>query len=87
MIFEFYLQIRGRRGGRGGPLFEHLQCLILEIVCNEAYKNSSIKKVFLENFLKFTGKHLCRSLFLIKLQAFQNGTLDTGVFLYILQNF
>ena len=27
------------------------------------------KKAGLENFAKFTGKHLCKSLFLIKLQA------------------
>ena len=27
------------------------------------------KKVVLRNFTKFTGKHLCQSLFLIKLQA------------------
>ena len=27
------------------------------------------KKVVLRNFAKFTGKHLCQSLFLIKLQA------------------
>ena len=30
----------------------------------------SVKKGVLKNFAKFTGKHLCRSLFLIKLQAF-----------------
>ena len=28
-----------------------------------------MKKDVLRNFAKFTGKHLCRSLFLIKLQA------------------
>ena len=29
----------------------------------------SYKKGVLNNFEKFTGKHLCRSLFLLKLQA------------------
>ena len=32
-------------------------------------KRCSIKKGALKNFTKFTGKHLCQSLFLIKLQA------------------
>ena len=27
------------------------------------------KKLFFKNFAKFTGKHLCQNLFLIKLQA------------------
>ena len=40
------------------------------------------KKGVLRNFAKFTGKHLCQSLFLIKLQAG-----GTGVFLWILWNF
>ena len=38
--------------------------------------NVFCKKGVLENFTKFTGKHLCQSLFLIKLQA-------SGVFLGI----
>ena len=39
----------------------------------------SVKKVFLENFAKFTGKHLCRDSFLIKLQAFLQNT-SSGCF-------
>ena len=31
----------------------------------------SIKKAVLKNFAIFTGKHLCWSLFLVKLQAFR----------------
>ena len=31
-------------------------------------RKCSVKKCLLTNFTKFTGKHLCRSLFLIKLQ-------------------
>ena len=34
-----------------------------------SHQRCSIKKGVLRNFAKFTGKHLCRSLFLIKLQA------------------
>ena len=44
----------------------------------------------LKNFEILTGKHLCWSLFLIKLQACKPATLlkrdsSTGVFLWILQ--
>ena len=43
-------------------------------------------------FAMFTGKHLCWSLFLIKMLAFKSATLlkddcNTGAFLGILQNF
>ena len=46
----------------------------------------------LKNFAIFTEKHLCWSLFLIKLQALRPATLlkrnsDKGVFLWILPNF
>ena len=33
------------------------------------HRRCSVKKVLLRNFLKFTEKHLCQNLFLIKLQA------------------
>ena len=48
------------------------------------------KKAVLRNFAIFTGKHLCWSLFLIKLQAFRPDSKrdsNTGVFLGILRNF
>ena len=54
------------------------------------YKNQApevfYKKAVLKNFSVFTGKHLCWSLFLIKLQAFRSATSlkrdpNTGVFL------
>ena len=32
-------------------------------------RRCSVKKGVLRNFAKFTGKHLCQSLFLLKLQA------------------
>ena len=45
--------------------------------CQEAVtRRCSVKKGVLKNFAKFTGKQLCQSLFLIKLQA-----SGTGVFL------
>ena len=34
-----------------------------------SHRGNSVKKCVLKNFGNFTGKHLCRSLFLIKLQA------------------
>ena len=39
------------------------------------------KKGVLRNFVKFTGKHLCQSLF------FNKADSGPGVFLWILQNF
>ena len=50
------------------------------------------EKSVLRNFAKFTGKHLCQSLFLIKLQPwglqlYLIRDSGTGVFLWILQNF
>ena len=55
----------------------------LELLC---------KKDVLRNFANFIGKHLCRSLFLIGLQAFRPAALlkrdsNTDVFLWNLQNF
>ena len=52
----------------------------------------SVKKDFLKNFANFKGKHLCWSLFLIKLQASRPATLlkrdsNTGVFLLSLRDF
>ena len=52
----------------------------------------SVKKGFLKNFAKFTRKHLCWSLFLIKLQAFKPVYLlkkdsNTGAFLWKLRIF
>ena len=45
-----------------------------------------MKEAVLKDFAIFTGKHLCWSLFLIKLLAFRGATLlkgdsNTGVFL------
>ena len=60
----------------------------------EVYKfqRCSTKKGSLRNFAKFTGKHMCQSLFLIKLQASDlqlclKRDSGTGVFLLILRNF
>ena len=56
----------------------------------EANTRGVLQKAVLENFAIFTGKQLCWSLFLIKLQAFKLATLlkrdsNTGAFLCILQ--
>ena len=55
------------------------------------HRRYSIKKGVLRNFAKFTGKHQCQSLFLIKLKASDlqlclKRDSGTGVFLWILQN-
>ena len=51
-----------------------------------SHQRCSIKKAVLKNFAIFTGIHLCRSLFLIKLQAFRPATLlkrdSTQVFFF-----
>ena len=41
----------------------------------EAVVEMFFKIVFLKNFANFTGNHLCRRLFLIKLQALRSATL------------
>ena len=46
----------------------------------------SCKKVALKNFVRFTGKHLCWSPFLITFQTWEPAS-NSGVFLWILQNF
>ena len=50
------------------------------------------KKVILNNFVKFTGKHLCHSIFLNKVAdlrpaSFLKRYSGTGAFLWILRNF
>ena len=50
--------------------------------------NNNENKITLKNFVTITGKHLCRKLFLRKLQAWKPATLlkrdsDTNIFLWI----
>ena len=56
-----------------------------------SHQRCSMKKGVLRNFTKFTGKHLCQGLFLIKLKAeacnFIKKKSGTSVFLWVLQNF
>ena len=57
-----------------------------------SHPNCSSKKEVLKNFAKITGKYLCWSLFLIKLQAWGlqlcwKRDSHTVAFLWILQNF
>ena len=59
--------------------FELVTCefelALLNFNSKSSHRRCSVKKGVLRNFAKFTGKHLCQSLFLIKLQAWP------GVFL------
>ena len=49
-----------------------------------SHRRSSVKKGVIRNFAKFTGKHLCHILFFNKVTGWGS---DTGVPLWILQNF
>ena len=69
-IFRGY---RKRPVARNGLSCSVLCCIYFKLKVKTPNKNShkrcSVKKDVLKNFAKFTGKHLCQSLVLIKLQA------------------
>ena len=46
-----------------------------QVYVTSSHRRCSVKKGVLKNFANFKGKHLCWSLFLIKLQAFRSATL------------
>ena len=61
-------------------------------ICRSSRPEVFCKKDVVGNFEELTGKHLCQSLFLIKVAGFRPATLlnrdsDAGVFLSILRNF
>ena len=66
-----------------------LSCFVkfqLFSLARSSHRSCSVKKSILKNFSNFSGKHLCWSLVLIKLQAFRPATLlkrdsNTGVIL------
>ena len=69
-----------------------LRYLLVLIKFRSSHLRCYIKKAVLKNFAIFTWKHVCWSLFLIKLPDFRPATSlerdsNTGVFLWILQNF
>ena len=62
------------------------------IKLRSSHQRCSVKKVVLKNFAVFTGKHLCSSLFLMKMQAWRPAMslkwdTNTCVFLWKLRNF
>ena len=66
-------------------------CLYHRLRDRSSHQRCSVRKVVLRNFLKFTGKHLCQSLFFNKVKPcnfIKKETLaqhkGTGVFLQIL---
>ena len=66
--------------------------LLVDFNFKRSHLRCFVKKGVLENFAKFTGKHLCQSLFLIKLQSsglqrYLKRDSGTGVFLWILWKF
>ena len=48
----------------------------IELGSEAVIHRSSVTKSVVRNFTKFTGKHLCQSLFLIKLEASKSATLS-----------
>ena len=61
----------------------------LKSTSKAGFRKCSSKQVFLKYFAIFAAKHLCWSLFLIKLQAWRpllKRDSNTNVFLWILQN-
>ena len=72
--------------------FEHKTKVERSTNIRSSHRRCSVKKGVFKNFPNFTGKHLCQSLFLIKLQAFRQAILlkrgsNTGLFLWNLRNF
>ena len=65
-------------------------CAFIFLWWNQKQPSVFYKKAVIKNFAIFTGKHLCWSLFLIKLQAFRpDSKRDSNIciFLWILWNF
>ena len=65
---------------------------VLNIVLKRSHRRSSVKKAVLKHWAILIEKYLCWSLFSINLQAYKSATLlqtdsNTGLFLWILQNF
>ena len=56
---------------------------VVRIINRTSCSQTFFKIGVLKNFVIFTGKHLCWSLFLIKLRVFSSS--NTGVFLWILR--
>ena len=47
----------------------------VNITCRSSRPYVSVKKMFIKNFTKFTGKHLCQSLFFNKVAVLRATTL------------
>ena len=63
-----------------------------QTLLRSSHRRCSVKTGVFKNLQKFTGKHLCYSLFLIRLQVFRPATLlnsdsNTDIFLWNLPNF
>ena len=55
----------------------------IQAICSSFHRQHQVSGGFIKNFAKLIGKHLCRSLFVIKLQAsglelYQNETIRQG---------
>ena len=61
-------------------------------IFRSSHRRCSVRRGVLVNFAKFTGKHMCQSVFFNKVAGFRPATLwkrdsGTGVFLWILPHF
>ena len=69
-----------------GHFINNLKSLRWSRWCRNSHRRCSMKSTVLKIFAIFTGKHLCCSLFLIKLQAFRHAIYEketvTQVFSY-----
>ena len=71
-------------------IITHYMCFYISMMNQKQPPEASCKKAILKNFVIFTGKHLCWSLFLIKFQTFRPDSKrdsNTGILLWILQKF
>ena len=70
-------------------IFKPLQSGVKILKTRSSHQRCSIKKAILKNFVIFTGKRLCWSLFLTSYRpvTLWKGDSTTGIFLWILQNF
>ena len=66
-----YLSVFSPNAGKYGPEKLLIRTLFTQCQTRRSHQRCSVKKGVLKNFKNSTGKRLCWSLFLIKLQAFR----------------
>ena len=81
---RYYLSVFSPNAGKYGHFLrnnyyyfflKHLFVFMNYLHFRNSHRKCSVKKVFLKIFAKFTGKHLCQSLFLNKIAGLRPATL------------